>query len=128
MSKEKNDSIVTDLGHLEYTDKLNVYQRVFSLGNFSSDELNEKLVLFSLVALVTRQMRQKDSEITPLKILMQITGQIKDNSVFYQFLEALSIIVEDLMYETKKIDSCGLKTSQEIINRIKEILNTWLPF
>ena len=128
MDRTAVDSTVTSLEKLEYVDKLNAYQRVFSLGSFASDDMNEKLVLFSLVALVTQKMREKDSQETPLKILMKITGQIKDNSGFYQFLEALSIIVEDLMYGTTKFDSCGLKSSQEIINKIKEILNTWLPF
>lgn len=128
MNKNAIDSAVSSLEKLEYIDKLNAYQRVFSIGSFASDDMNEKLVLLSLVALVTQKMREKDSQETPLKILMKITGQVQDNSVFYQFLEALSIIVEDLMYGTKKIDSCGLTTSQEIINRIKEILNTWLPF
>ena len=73
-------------------------------------------------------MREKDPLTNPLKLLMQITGQIKDNSFFYQFLESLSIIVEDFMYGCKKFDPCGLKSSQEIINRIKEILSTWVPF
>lgn len=128
MDTEATEAIKTSINRLDYFDKLNVYQKSFSLGTLSSIELNEKLVLISLVALVTSQMRAKDSQTTPLKILMQITGQIQDNSAFYQYLESLSILVEDLMYGCKKFDPCGLKSSQEIINRIKEILNTWLPF
>lgn len=128
MDKAAINSAVTSVEKLEYEDKLYVYQKVFSLGSFTSDDFNEKLVLFSLVALVTQKMREKDSQATPLKILMKITGQVQDNSAFYQFLEALSIIVEDLMYQTTKFDACGLNSSQEIINKIKEILSTWLPF
>lgn len=128
MDRTAVNSVVTSLEKLEYVDKLNAYQRVFSLGSFASSDLSDKLVLFSLIALVTQKMREKDSQETPLRILMKITGQIQDNSSFYQFLEALSIIVEDLMYGTTKFDSCGLKNSQEIINKIKEILNTWVPF
>ena len=59
---------------------------------------------------------------------MKITNQSKDGSAFYQALEGISIIVEDLCYMCDKADSCGLKTSNEIVEKIKEILNTWLPF
>ena len=128
MHRELVDDVHKTLNNLDYYDKHSVYQKVFSLGNLASDDMNEKLVLISLVALVTQKMREKDPTNNPLKLLMQITGQIKDNSFFYQFLESLSIIVEDFMYGCKKFDPCGLKSSQEIINRIKEILSTWVPF
>ena len=128
MHRELVDDVHRTLNNLDYYDKHSVYQKVFSLGNLVSDDMNEKLVLISLVALVTQKMREKDPTNNPLKLLMQITGQIKDNSFFYQFLESLSIIVEDFMYGCKKFDPCGLKSSQEIINRIKEILSTWVPF
>lgn len=128
MHRELVEDLHRTLNNLDYYDKHSVYQKVFSLGNLASDDMNEKLVLISLVALVTQKMREKDPTNNPLKLLMQITGQIKDNSFFYQFLESLSIIVEDFMYGCKKFDPCGLKSSQEIINRIKEILSTWVPF
>lgn len=122
------DPTVETFKSLEYREKFNVYQRVFSLGKFQSDNFNDKLILISLIALTTNKMREKDPSITPLKILMQITNQVQDDSAFYQFLEALSLLVDDLMYGVNKFDSCGLTTSQEIINKIKEILNQWLPF
>lgn len=128
MNKEKVDIVVSKINELDYYDKFNCYNKVFSLGNFNTDDLNDKLILISLLALTYQKMKEKDVEITPLKILMKLTNQIKDNSGFYQFLESLSIIVEDMSYGCKKIDACGFKSSQEIINKIKEILNTWLPF
>lgn len=128
MDRELINQAVITLDKLDYTDKLQVHNRVFSLGTFDSPDLNEKLILISLVALVTRKMREKDPTATPLSILMKITGQIKDNSGFYQFLESLSIIVEDFSYGCTKFDTCGLTNSQDIINKIKEIINTWLPF
>jgi len=98
------------------------------LGCFASEELNDKLALISLLALVTYQVKKKNTEVTPLKILMDITKQKPDDSVYYQMLEALSIITEDFMYGCSKFDSFGLKTSSEIIQKIKEILSTWTPF
>ena len=128
MDRKAVKEVIAAIEKLDYVDKLSVYQATFGLGCLGNKDLNDKLVLFSLVALVTSKMRAKDSQCTPLKVLMQITGQIQDNSGFYQFLEALSIVVEDLMYETDKFDACGLKSSQEIISRIKELLDTWIPF
>lgn len=126
--ENKTIDISIKIDNLDYTDKKEVYQKSFSIGNINSQDMNDKLVLISLVSLSYQKMKEKDPSITPLKILMKITGQAKDNSSFYQFLESLSIIVEDFSYGVKKIDSCGLQTSQEIFNKIKEILNTWMPF
>lgn len=127
MDREKVNTAITILDNLEYTDKLKVYSRIFSLGLLNVD-LTEKMVLLSLVGLVTHKMREKDATVTPLKVLLKITGQVPDNSGFYQFLEGLSVLVEDLSYGCTKFDPCGLTNSQDIINKIKEILNTWLPF
>ena len=74
------------------------------------------------------KLKQKDPNIKPIDILCKITNTKKDNSIFYQALESLSLIVEDFGYDCNTADSCGLKTSAEIINKIKEILNTWSPF
>lgn len=128
MDRTKIENAVFILNNLSYLDKQEVFNRVFSLGKFSSIDLNEKLVLVSLVALVTQQMRTKQPDITPLQVLLKLTGQIKDNSSYYQFLEGLACLVEDALYGCSKIDPCGCKTSTEIINKIKEILSTWLPF
>ena len=128
MNKILVENTSINLNNMEYRDKFSVYNRIFSLGNFTSGDMNDKMVLISLTALTYQKLKEKDSTITPLKILMSITGQIQDDSAFYQFLESLSIIVEDLSYGCKKIDNCGMTTSAEIINKIKEILKTWLPF
>lgn len=128
MSKEKVNEAVILFENLEYADKLNAYQKVFSLGTFGSNELNNKLIYFSLLALCTKKLREKDAQVTPLSILMRITNQIKDNSAFYQFLEASSIITEDFMYGCTVFDTCGLKSSEEILNKLKEIVSSWRPF
>ena len=127
MDREKVNTAISILDSLEYADKLKVYSRIFSLGLLNVS-LTEKMVLISLVGLVTQKMREKDPTITPLNVLLKITGQVPDNSSYYQFLEGLSVLVEDISYGCTQFDPCGLKSSQEIINKIKEILNTWLPF
>lgn len=128
MERTKRESAITTLESLSYEDKLYVYGRIFSIGNINTNDLDDRMVLISLLALTTKKMREKDASITPLQVLMKITGQINDGSAFYQFLEALSIISEDFSYECNTISACGLKSSQEIINKIKELLSKWVPF
>jgi hypothetical protein len=127
MDGKKIIDISKTLNDLEYEERRDVYQSVFSLGYLASEEMNDRLVLISLIALVYQKMKVKEKDITPLVVLLKITGQ-KEKDSYYQFLESLAIIVEDFSYGIKKIDACGLKTSQEIINRIKELLSTWIPF
>lgn len=128
MDRETIITAISSMEKLNYIDKASVYSRFFTTGYLASKDMNEKLVLISLLALTTSKMREKDPTMNPLKILMSITNQIEDNSVFYQFLEGIAIITEDFMYGCTKFDPCGLTSSREIINRIKEILGTWLPF
>jgi len=117
------------LKNLSYEEKKNVYNDLFSLGFFNrSQNVNDKLILISLVSLTYLKMRQKNPKIKAIDILKSITKQQEDNSSFYNMLEALSIIVEDHSYECNTADNCGLKSSQEIINKIKEILDSWTPF
>lgn len=128
MEADKVVDISNQLNRLTYEGRKDVYQRTFSLGYLNSEEMNDRLILISLVALVYQKMKLKEKDITPLKVLVKITGEKEENTTYYQFLEALAIIVEDFSYGMKKIDACGFKTSAEIINKIKEILNTWIPF
>lgn len=128
MDADRIANLAVELNSLSYEEKKEIYQKTFSLGYLASEEMNDRLVLISLIALTYQKMKLKDRTITPLTILVKITGEKDKNSIYYQFLESISIIAEDFSYGTKKIDSCGLKTSTEIINKIKELLNTWLPF
>lgn len=127
METSRVDKLSIEISNLEYKEKLLLFKKCFGISNFGPD-LNDTLILISLVALVTSKMRDKDPEVTPLRVLIKITNIYDRTSAVYQMLENLSILVEDLTYNQIKIDNCGLKTSQEIINKIKTILDQWLPF
>ena len=114
--------------NIDYNNKKKLHTSMFSLGSIGNGDVNDKLILISLLSLTYLKMKEKDPKVTVLEILKTITRQPADNSSYYQMLEGLSILVEDLCYNCKTADACGLKTSQEIINKIKEILNTWIPF
>jgi len=117
-----------EIDKLDYVQKKELYNKVFSIGNFSSDDMNDKFMLMSLIAFTYKKMKEKNPSVTVLQILLSITKQPKDNSGYYQCLESIAILVEDFSYGTSKVDACGFKSSQEIINKIKEILSSWLPF
>lgn len=119
----------TSVKNLSYDEKKNIYAQLFSLGFLNrSKNVNDKLILISLISLTYLKMQQKNPKIRVIDILKSITKQEEDNSSFYNMLEALSIIVEDHSYDCTTADNCGLKSSQEIINKIKEILDSWTPF
>jgi len=128
MDAVKIMDLANQINKLSYEEKQDIYQRVFSLGSLTSDEMNDRLILISLVALVYQKMKLQDKNVTPITVLLKITGEKDKNSSYYQFLETLAIIAQDFSYDVKKIDTCGFKTSQEIINKIKDLLNTWIPF
>ena len=128
LKDQNNDELVKQIDNLSYEEKLDLYNRSFSIGCFVSKNINDRLILLSLISLTYFKLKQKDPNIKPIDILCKITNTKKDNSIFYQALESLSLIVEDFGYDCNTADSCGLKTSAEIINKIKEILNTWSPF
>jgi len=124
----ETDKLTQEIRNLDFEEKRKIYGNVFSFGYLWTNSLNDRLVLISLVALVSNQMKLKDPKVTTLQILIKITNKEKDNSAFYKALETLSILVDDFSYGIKVFDPCGFKTSQEIINKIKELLNTWMPF
>ena len=115
--------------NVNFKDRRSYYMTNFSLGTIGNlESVNDKLILLSLMSLTYIKMKEKNPNITALEILLNITKQKPDDSFFYQMLENLSFMVEDLCYNCKKADSCGLSSSKEIVEKIKEILNTWIPF
>lgn len=129
MEIQKIDSARKIIDSMDYFEKKEIYNRYFSIGSLNGvTNVNEKMILLSLISFTYLKMLEKDPKVTPLDILMKITNQRKDASAFYQTLEGLAIVVEDICYQCDKADSCGLKNSTDIINKIKEILNTWSPF
>lgn len=123
------NQIVSIINELDIEDKKILYSRSFGFGVLGSDnkELDDKLKLISLISLTSHKIKEKNKNLTTLEILKQITGYNKD-SIGYNFIENLSIIVDDLSYGNSNFNSYGLKTSKEIINKINELINQWIPF
>lgn len=126
--EENVSNLIKQVNTLNYEDKLRFYRATFCFGYLNSPDFNDRLVLLSLVGLTYQKMKLKNPTITPIELLIKITGYEKDNSSYFQFLETVSIVVEDMSYAVTNIDSCGLTNSKDIINKIKELLGSWLPF
>lgn len=121
-TREIKDAIM----NLSYEDKASVYSSCFGFGTLASQTLNDKLILISLIALTADKLKAKDPELRTIDILKKIAGT--EGKHFQEFLESLAIKVDDLSFNVKVFDPCGLKSSSEIISKIKELLNEWLPF
>jgi hypothetical protein len=127
MENTRVKELVNEINSFSYKDKKELYSQLFSTGYMGGDALDDKLVLVSLISLTYLKLKEKNNAVTPIQILEKITKEPK-GTLMYQTLEALSILVEDLSYGHKTASSCGLKSSEEIINKIKELINTWIPF
>lgn len=127
MENPRIKELAAEIDSLSYQDKKEVYSKTFSTDYIGGEKLDDKLILISLITLTYFKLREKNPKVTPIEILEKITKEPKGTH-FYKVLENLSIMVEDLSYGHKIANSCGLKTSQEIINKIKELVETWIPF
>ena len=66
MEKQKIDTAISLLQSLDYTDKKDVYGKVFSLGTLNGiSSINDKLILISILSLLYLKMREKNPEVTP---------------------------------------------------------------
>lgn len=127
-NKVEIEKCIFAIDRFNLSERKYVHDRYFSMGGLQSNNVNEKLMLYSLVSFVYIKMKEKNPTIRVIDILKQITKTEPNNDIFYQYLENLSIICEDLSSGCTTSDTCGLKTVPEIIAKIKSILETWLPF
>lgn len=114
----------------EIEERKNYYEKFFSSGNALSGKLNDKLELMSLICLVVFKMKKQNPDIDSKKVIELITKE--DLSIpmigYHDFLISLALKCDDLLYEIKEVDTLGYNNSNDIIKRIKTLLNEWLPF
>lgn len=101
------------------------YQRYFTLGCLATD-IGNKFALISLICFLTKQARVKTPTATCEQVIRKIVGDSNSNSA--GLLKALSVICEDFMRNTSEFMTFNFKSSKEMVSKIKEILNTELPF
>ena len=88
------------------------------------------LTAVSLVNLLTLATRAKSPDVRPLDVLDKLIptpDAINDKGTIW-IKERLSLMCEIFLIPNSKFRSFGLKGQVEIVNEIKRIVDTWLPF
>lgn len=109
-----------------YQDLEKYYQEYFSLGNLNCD-IGSKFALISLICFLTKQARVKNPDATCYLVIMKII----DNEVSQhdlKFIRGLSVVCTDMMKYCDEFLTFDMKSSKEMVSKIKEILHTYLPF
>ncbi len=97
------------------------YNHYFSL-KFLNTSFSNKMCLLSLVCFITKKAREKKPEATCLQVLKKFAGERDLNS-------RVAIICEDLLKDRdQNFPLFNFKSSKEMIDKINEIMDTYLPF
>lgn len=108
---------------LTFKEKAAFYNEHFSIGYINSD-INEKLALISLIGYAVKKVREKNPDATFCQVVYKIASGM---GIPEDFLDTISIIAEDFSYGCTDFPKFGLK-DKEIIPKIKEIFNKYVPF
>lgn len=110
-----------------YSELEEYYRRYYSL-SYLNTTIENKFGLISLVCFLTQQARKKNPDATCYQVIMKVVGNEKFDKGRMEFLRGLSIVCDDFMKHTTEFMTFDLKSSKAMIAKIKEILETWLPF
>lgn len=105
-----------------YKEMQRTYSRCFSLGYLNTD-ISTKFALISLIGYLTFKIKQKKPDVTPYQIIKKIIG----DSLPEDFIKGLAVVVDDFAYGVKNFPTFDLE-DKKIPSKIKEILNTYVPF
>ena len=114
---------LTDAWEPTINDLRYYYNRYFSLNCLATTSTN-KFVLISLICFLTLRARVKNPKATCEQVIRKITGEMNSKNL----VTALSVICEDYMLNSEEFPTFKLKTATEMVEKIKEILHTELPF
>lgn len=117
---------------MEYPELLEIYHSTFFPEGL---EYNKKIELINLLAVLVKSLRKKDPEIQVLEIFdkivkndMMSTNIIRSTFVIPICLEIDCLLNPRAPHEFKP-NNYGLKSGEELIKRINEILfSEYLPF
>lgn len=108
-----------------YEELQKIYRKYFSLPRLSTDA-SDKLALICLICHLTEVLKQKKSDITHWSVLYQINKK-SGFPVSEDQLKGLAVVCSDVADGCTTFPTFGLQ-DKEIPNKIKEMLNRWLPF
>lgn len=106
----------------EYSEMQAIYMSMFSLHWFGND-ISNKFALISLICYLKYKLSAKKPDVTHYQIIMKCGGENLPEDV----VKALAVICSDFGYGCTEFPLFGLKDKQ-IPNKIKELLQNYLPF
>ena len=122
-----------DLSAITYDTKVFLYDSYFSSKSNTEQSFANKIEVLTLLCFLTQVLTKAKSEnfknsLDVLKKYIFADEPIGlDSSVDY--IEGLSIICDDFLYGVGPIEKPkAYKTTLEIRQRIKELIQNWLPF
>lgn len=108
--------------NITYKELEDYYKKHFSLCYINTD-INSKFALISLICIAYKEAT-KNKKATYLEVVKALSKGI---DLPEDFLWTLAIICEDYSYGCNNFLDFGLKGKQ-IIEKIREILQSWVPF
>lgn len=108
---------------MTYKELKGFYEDYFVIGHLNVD-ITEKFALIALICHVVKGLKRKKPDVTYYKVVYKLC----ENSGFpEEFINGLAIICEDFAKGSKEFPTFNLK-GKEITAKIREILNSYLPF
>lgn len=108
-----------------YEEMQKIYKQYFSLSFLGSD-INNKLALISLTCYLTNKLKQKKPDVTHWTVLYKINSK-GNTHVPEDLLKGLAVICSDLGYGCTEFPTFGIE-DKKIPEKIKELLDNWIPF
>lgn len=111
---------------LTFEERKQLYADNFSL-YFLNTDIGSKFAVISLICHITYTLKKKKPKATCLQVINKIIE--KDSDKYdKEFIENLSIICEDFMKDTTEFLTFEIKSTKEMAKKVKEILDTYVPF
>ena len=110
-----------------YEDRKKLYDRYFGVGYLNAT-IDERLAVIGLICNVTHQLQMKKPDVTCYRVIMKILENFNMTDNMKIFIEGLSIMCEDVMLHATSFPDFGIKNGKERVSKIRDILETFIPF
>ena len=108
-----------------YEEMQKIYNKYFSL-NFLGNSISNKFALISLTCYLTYKLKAKKPDVTHWSVLCKINNS-GTTHVPEDLLKGLAVICSDFAYGCTEFLTFGIE-DKKIPEKIKELLDSWIPF
>lgn len=112
---------------MSYDELKQFYDNNFGL-SFLNTTIEERLAVVGLICNVTYELKKKKPDVNCYQVIMKIMENYNIPHDMEKFLIGLSIMCEDTMRNCSGVSNFGIEGGKKQVAKIREILETWLPF